>query len=383
MRVIVLGGMGLTGRCAVYDLMGNEKIDEITVADINKSVDFPDKRVKYIKLDVSDHENLVKVLKGNDVVINAVQYYHNVAIMKASLEAGVHYLDLGGLYYVTLEQLKMDQEFKDKGLLAIAGMGAQPGISNLMVSYASSKLDKIDKVLIKDGWADKTNYSKLFFTWSPSTLFDEFTLTAIHYDNGYIQSEPFSASEEYDFGWEVGKAKIFRTVHSELATIPTSLAEKGVKYVEWREGSADIEKLKFLSDIGFGKTEKLNVNGTEIVPREFLFNLLKSQGMLLPPENIQIKDYEVTVVEAYGTDGGKDKFVKVSAYFKYDEKWKVSASQKEVGVPASIVAQMIMNGTIKGKGVKPAEQIVPSKQFFSELAKRDIKIKAEERYDIN
>lgn len=383
MRVVVVGGMGLTGRCAVYDLMMNEKIDEITVADINRTVDFPDKRVKYIKVDASDHENLVKALRGNDVVINAVQYYYNINIMKAALEAGVHYLDLGGLYYVTLEQMKLDQDFKNKGILAIVGMGAQPGISNIMASYAVSKLDKVDKILIRDGWVDKTNYSKLFFTWSPSTLFDEFTLTAVHYNNGFIQSEPFSASEEYDFGWEVGKTKIFRTVHSELATLPSSFAEKGIKYVEWMEGSAYIEKLKFLSDIGFGRTEKINVNGVEIIPRDFLFNLLKSQGMLLPPENIQIRDYEVTVVEAYGTDNGKEKVVRVSAYFKFDEKWRVSASQKEVGVPASIVAQMIMNGTIKGKGVKPAEQIVPTKQFFNELAKRDIKIRAKEEYDIN
>lgn len=383
MRAIVVGGMGLTGRCAVYDLMANEKIDEITVADIDRTLDFADKRVKYLKVDASDQENLVKVLKGNDVVINAVQYYYNINIMKAALEAGVHYLDLGGLYYMTLDQMKLDQDFKDKGLLAIIGMGAQPGISNIMASYAVSKLDKVDKILINDGWADKTNYPKLFFTWSPSTLFDEFTLTAVHYDNGFVQSEPFSASEEYDFGWEVGKIKIFRTVHSELATLPSSFTEKGIKYVEWREGSVDIEKLKFLSDIGFGKTEKINVNGVEIVPRDFLFKLLKSQGMLLPPENVQIKDYEVTVVEAYGVDNGKEKVVKVFAYFKYDDKWRVSASQKEVGVPASIVAQMIMNGTIKGKGVKPAEQIVPTKQFFSELAKRDIKIRVEEKYDIN
>ncbi|MEM0142735.1 MAG: saccharopine dehydrogenase C-terminal domain-containing protein, partial [Candidatus Parvarchaeum sp.] len=58
-------------------------------------------------------------------------------------------------------------------------------------------------------------------------------------------------------------------------------------------------------------------------------------------------------------------------------------SQKEVGVPASIVAQMIASNTLKGKGVKPAEQIIPPKQFFNELSKRDIKIKVEERYDIN
>ncbi len=383
MRVIVLGGMGLTGRCAVFDLINNEKIDEITVGDLSKTVDFNDKRVKYVKLDVSNHEELVKTLRGNDVLINAVQYYHNIGIMKAALEAKIPYIDFGGLHHVTLEQMNLDQDFKNQGILAIIGMGAQPGISNIMASYAASRLDKIDEIFIRDAWADKTNYSKLFFTWSPSTLFDELTLPAIHYANGYVQSEPFSSPEEYDFGWEIGKVKIFRSIHSEIATLPSSFAEKGIKYVEWKEGSADIEKMKFLTDIGFGKRERMTVDGKEIVPRDFLFQILGSQGMLIPPQEVQVRDYEVTVVEARGTDDGRPKNVKISAYFKFDEKWKVSASQKEVGVPGSIVAQMIMNGVIKGKGVKPPEQIVPTKQFFSELSKRDIKIKVEEKYDIN
>ncbi|MEM0099191.1 MAG: saccharopine dehydrogenase C-terminal domain-containing protein [Thermoplasmata archaeon] len=383
MKVSVLGGMGMTGRCAVFDLLENPKIDEIIVGDLVKTVDFKDPRVKFIRLDVNNHEEMVKAIKGSEVVINGVQYYHNLKVMKAALDAKTNYIDFGGLYHMTLEQLKLDQQFKEMGLLAIIGMGAQPGISNIMASYAVSKLDKVDSIIIRDGWVDKTNYPKLFFTWSPSTLFDEFTLKAIHYDSNFIESEPFSVSEEYDFGGEVGKIKIFRTIHSEIATIPLSFSEKGVRYVEWREGSADIEKLKFLADIGFGKTEKIKINGYEIIPREFLFNILKEQGMLYPPENLQIRDYEITVIEATGIDEGKYKNVKVYAFFKYDENWKVSASQKEVGVPGSIVAQMIISGQIKGKGVKPPEQIVPPKQFFNELGKRDIKIKVEEKYDLN
>lgn len=383
MRAVVLGGMGLTGRCAVYDLLGNNKIDEIIVADVNKNLEFEDPRVKYVKVDVNDNENLVRVIKGSDVIINAVQYYYNVKVMKAAQAAKANYIDLGGLYYVTLEQLKLDQEFKNEGLLAIIGMGAQPGISNIMASYAVSRMDKVDEIRIRDGWADKTNYHKLFFTWSPRTLFDEFTLKAVHYDGTFIESEPFSESEEYDFGGEVGKTRIFRTAHSELATIPSSFIEKGIKFVEWREGSVDIEKLKFLSDVGFGSTSKFQIEGKEIVPREFLFQFLKEQGLLYAPEGVQVKDYEITSVEAKGMDEGRPKKVEVFAYFKFDENWKVSASQKEVGVPASIAAQMMISGTIKGRGVKPPEQIVPTKQFFAELAKRDIKIKVRENYNLN
>ena len=383
MKAVVLGGMGLTGRCAVLDLIDNNKIDEIIIGDQVKNLEFGDSRVKFVKLDVNDKETLIKSIRGADVVINAVQYYHNVKIMKAALEAKTNYIDFGGLFRVTLEQLALDQDFKDAGLLAIIGMGAQPGISNIMASFAVSKLDKVDEIVIRDGWIDKTNYPKLFFTWSPSTLFDELTFRAVHFDGSVVESDPFSSSEEYDFGWEIGRAKIFRSIHSEIATLPSSFAEKGIKYVEWKEGSADIEKLKFLTDIGFGRTDKVKAGGTEIVPREFLFDFLKSQNMFSPPENIQVMDFEMTVVTAKGTDEGRPKMVELRAYFRYDDKWKVSASQKEVGVPGSIAAQMIMSGVIKGKGVKPPEQIVPVKPFFAELGKRGIKITTEESFDSN
>ena len=383
MKAVVLGGMGLTGRCAVLDLIDNNKIDEIIIGDQVKNLEFGDSRVKFVKLDVNDKETLIRSIRGADVVINAVQYYHNVKIMKAALEAKTNYIDFGGLYRVTLEQLALDQEFKDAGLLAIIGMGAQPGISNIMASFAVSKLDKVDEIVIRDGWIDKTNYPKLFFTWSPNTLFDELTFKAVHFDGSVVESDPFGSSEEYDFGWEIGKAKIFRSIHSEIATLPSSFAEKGIKYVEWKEGSADIEKLKFLTDIGFGRTDKVKAGGAEVVPREFLFDFLKSQNMFSPPENIQVMDFEMTVVTAKGTDEGRPKMVELRAYFKYDDKWKVSASQKEVGVPGSIAAQMIMSGVIKGKGVKPPEQIVPVRPFFAELGKRGIKIKTEESFDSN
>lgn len=383
MKAAVLGGMGLTGRCSVLDLINNNKIDEIIVVDQVKNLDFGDPRVRFVKLDVNDRETLVRTLRGADVVINAVQYYHNVKIMKAALESKTNYIDFGGLYRITLEQLKLDQDFKDAGLLALVGMGAEPGISNIMASFAVSKLDKVDEIIIREGWTDKTDYPKLFFTWSPNTLFDEFTFKSVHYDSGFIESEAFTNPEEYDFGWEVGKVKIFRSIHSEIATLPTSFTEKGIRYVEWKEGGGDVEKLKFLADIGFGGTEKAKIGGVDVAPREFLFQFLKSQNMFGLPEGVQIKDYEMTVVTAKGMDEGRPKRVKMSAYYKFDENWKVSASQKQVGVPGSIAAQMIMNGVIKGKGVKPPEQIVPTKPFFAELGKRDIRIKTEESMDSN
>lgn len=380
MRFVVLGGMGLTGRCAVMDLLANPAVEKVTVGDIAQSYDFNDNRVEYKKIDVRDINATAKLISKHDVVINAVQYYYNLDIMNAAIQAKVNYVDLGGLYHITNKQLELEEKFKEAGILALIGMGAQPGVSSVAASFAVNKMDTVDSVIVRDAWMDKTeDYSKLYFTWSPSTFFDELVMPAVHYSNGeFIESPPMSRSEEYDFGENIGKVNIYRTLHSEVATMPDSFANKGVKHVEWLEGSRDILNMKLIADIGFGKTEEFDLNGMKFKPRDFLFKFLKKQGMFEPPAGIQIKDYEKTVVEVRGKSEGKDRKVIVEAHFKYDDKWKVSASQKEVGVPASIVAQMIASGVIKAKGVKPPEQLVTPRQFFNELHKRDIRIVSKE-----
>lgn len=382
MRAVVLGGMGFTGKCAVYDLLENPKVEKVIVADIRESVNFNDDRVEFRKVDVRDVDATANLLAGNDVVINAVQYYLNIDIMKAAAKAKVNYIDLGGLFHTTKEQLKMDDVFKEAGVLAVVGMGAQPGVSSVLARYAVDRMDKVDRIIVRDGWADMTDdYSKFYFTWSPSTLFDELVMPAIHFSDGkYIESEALAHTEEFDFGGNIGKVTLYRTLHSEVATMPESFADKGVKYVEWLEGGreGDIAKLKLIADMGFGKTDEFEVDGVKFKPREFLFKFLRQQGLVEVPAGIQVKDNETTVVEVLGESEGKYRRIMMEAHFKYDEKWKVSASGKEVGVPASIVAQMIATGIIKGAGVKPAELVVPPKEFFTELGKRDIGIVSKE-----
>ncbi len=383
MKVTVVGGSGITGTVSVLDLLENKNVEQVQVVDLVER-HFSDPRVVFKKIDVQKHDELAKAIKGHDVVINASQYYFNLDVMDACLIAKVPYIDFGGLYHMTRQQVNLNDKFAKEGLLAVIGMGAQPGISSVAASYAVNKMDKAESVIIRDAWMDKTEGAKYYFSWSPATLIDELTLPAVHYqDSKFMETAPMSRSEPFNFGPEIGDVTVYRTLHSEIATMPESFKEKGVKYVEWMEGSRDILNMKMIVDMGFGMKEKYKVDGTEIVPRDFFIKFLKSQGILTPPDNLQVKDYERTVVEVNGEEGGKSRNVQVIIDFKYDEKRKLSASQKEVGVPGSIVAQMIAGGIVKGKGVKPPEQIIPPKLFFPELAKRDIRVRSRETSDIS
>ena len=62
-----------------------------------------------------------------EVLVNSAAYRINLAAMRACLDAGCHYMDLGGLYHVTAEQLKLSAEFEQRGRLALLGIGSAPG----------------------------------------------------------------------------------------------------------------------------------------------------------------------------------------------------------------------------------------------------------------
>jgi lysine 6-dehydrogenase len=218
LKIAVAGGAGLTGQVAVRDLLRNKKVEKVVVADFDSSsmdrlrekVGEAGDRLSFEKVDVKDHATTASHFAGCDVVINSVQYYFNLDVMAAALAAGVHYLDFGGLYHTTLEQMRQfGDKFREKGLLGIAGMGAQPGISNLMVKYALESLDTATSIEIFDGWRDLTKSdSPMYFTWSPQTFFDESSLEAIIFKNGKYETRPaFSEPQKVRFPSPVGSRR--------------------------------------------------------------------------------------------------------------------------------------------------------------------------------
>ncbi len=101
--------------------------------------------------DLLDVDRTARLLHGADVCLNAAQYDFNLHAMQACLEAGVPYLDLGGLFHMTRRQLAMDEGFRSRGLLAILGMGSCPGLSNVQAAYLAAQLDRVERLRIYNG----------------------------------------------------------------------------------------------------------------------------------------------------------------------------------------------------------------------------------------
>jgi len=379
MKAVVLGGGGLTGQCSVRDLATGGVFDSVVVADLDADLakaaaKAAGPRASATTLDVRKKPAVVNLLKGADVVVNAVQYTFNLAVMEAALEAHVPYLDFGGLFHMTKKQLAMDETFRRADLLAIPGLGQVPGISNVLAMQACEDLDKVDSMMIRDGWRDLTvGGPEINFTWSPSTFLDEMVLPAQVFEKGaYKEYPPMSGAEEFEFGPPVGKTKVYRTLHSEPATLPDSLRSKGIQHCEWKEGGPGMEVLRTMALLGLASDEPLEVKGQKVAPRDFTLALLKRGKLLGAPEGIVVNDWELFDIEVHGSKGGKPVARHAVGRFPPRPDWHLTATEYAVGVAGAVGAELVAQGKTAGKGVLPPERCIPAGPFRVALAKRRI-----------
>jgi saccharopine dehydrogenase (NAD+, L-lysine-forming) len=382
MKVAVLGGAGLTGKCAVQALAERDEVTAGLVADLDgdkarlTSASVGKGKFEAAGVDVRDSAATAKLIRGYDVVINAVQYYFNLDVMSAALKAGVNYLDFGGLYHTTLKQLKLDEEFRKRNLVALLGMGAQPGITNVLARHAADSLDEVESIRIRDGARDLTEGLPPFVvTWSLDTFLDELTMDAPVFEDGATKLiPPLSRSEEVEFPEPVGKVEVYSTIHSEVATLPQSFAKKGIQKVDWMEGIPGIESLRLLVSLGLASKEEVDIKGVKVSPRGLLLSLVRKGGLMGHPSNLVPDDWEITRVMVNGQRSGKRTTIQYDVTIPPRKDWKMSCSQYGVGVPASIGALMIGNGMVKARGVLPPESCIEPSFFMKELGAYGFKI---------
>lgn len=379
MRAVVLGGGGLTGRCTVRDLAGSEVFDSVVAADLDPSLagaaaKAAGARAVSEAVDVRDQASVVRLLQGADVCVNAVQYTFNLAVMEAALRAGVPYLDFGGLFHMTRRQLALDERFRKAGKIAIPGLGQVPGVSNVLAIQATEDLDTVDSLVIRDGWRDLTvGGPEVSFTWSPSTFLDEMILPAMVFEDGaYREHPPMSGAEEYEFAEPIGRTRVYRTLHSEPATLPDSLKAKGLTHCEWKEGGPGIDVLRTMALLGLGSETPVQVQGQSVVPRAFTLALLQREKLLGAPPGVTVDDWEVCDIEVRGTRGGRPVVRHAMGRFPPRPDWNLTATEYAVGVAGAIGAELIARGEIRATGVVPPERCVPAVPFRDALARRGI-----------
>jgi lysine 6-dehydrogenase len=144
MRAIALGGCGLMGRHLVETAIRLKAFSQLTVADRNSvaahqyAAALGHPTVDGLAVDARDRAALTEVLRRYDVVVSTIGPYYlfGTTVLECAIEAGCHYIDICDDPEPTLAMLGLHARAQAAGITAVIGMGASPGVANLLASKA-------------------------------------------------------------------------------------------------------------------------------------------------------------------------------------------------------------------------------------------------------
>lgn len=380
-KIALLGGAGAMGAITLRDLVETSDF-AIVVADYNQQAAqeaaaiYDSPRVTSACVDVRDLESSTKLLRDCYAVINSVQYQFNLEVMQAALAAKCHYTDLGGLYHMTLKQLELHQQFQEADLLALIGMGAAPGTTNLLAKKAAEDMDEVHEIHCQVAGIDRNAgpaeaEAGLSASYSIQTILEEASKPAAVFTGGNtVFVEPMMGGSPVDFGAPVGVQVPGYTIHSEVATLPGSFASKGLRECTFAIAFPEsfTKKLRFLREIGINSLEPVQVKGQMVVPQELLLAVLKRQTAAVcysgPPDQVEIVRALVR-----GKRQGQAVGINMDLVVTGHPQWQLG-SDIDTGCPPSVGIQMLARQQITQRGVLPPELCVAVDVYFQEMAKR-------------
>jgi saccharopine dehydrogenase (NAD+, L-lysine-forming) len=385
----VVGGAGAMGRITVRDLMETCALgDEVLIADYDfekagalaasfQGGRYP--RVRAARIDVTDRAAAARALAGVFVVINAVQYQLNLEVMEAALAVGAHYLDMGGLFHTTRAQLEVDGRFRAAGRTAILGMGAAPGIANLLARHGTERLDEVREIHLRVGGMDQTRYQgapALAVSYSLKTILEEFSMRPAVFTKGeFAFVEPMSGARPHRFPAPIGLRHPMFTIHSEVATLPLSYRDRGIQEVSFKIAFDPefVDRVRFLRDLGMASHDLVEVGGVQVRPVDVVNKVAMSQK---PARQVgRLKQYEVVRAIVKGTAKGKKVTWVVDLHTRGMPEWGIGLDV-DTGSPPAVAAQMLAAGEITLTGAVPPELAVPCQPFFRRLRTRKMRLTA-------
>jgi saccharopine dehydrogenase-like NADP-dependent oxidoreductase len=382
MKMLVLGGCGIQGRAALYDLSRNESVVHITCADIQPDIvdsfDFIDKaKIQSVRVDANDPKALAsKMAEKFDVVLDFLPPQCVRTVAEAAIKSGVHLVNTNYAYDI----LDLHQAAKEKGIAIIPECGLDPGIDLIICNYGLKYFDEVSKLnSYCGGIPEKTacdNPLKYKISWNISaalksqvrdaTLIADAEIICIpakdQHENAFIHTIEFpelGTLEAIPNGDAVRYAKLMK--------IADTLRETGryaLRWPGWCAFWAPLKKFGFLSDAPIkGLPGRMS-------PLEMVAKLLEPQLQYKDNE----KDLCVMVNKVEGIKEGKQQRLTCSLMIERDLATGLMAMSMGVAYPACIAAEMILKGDIARRGVLSPATDVPCDVFLDQLNQRGIKV---------
>jgi saccharopine dehydrogenase-like NADP-dependent oxidoreductase len=325
MRVLVVGAGGVGSAIAVA-AQRRDFFEHLVVADIDArraqaAVDkLPDDaRFEAATVDASDPRAIAELARSSraTVIVNACDPRFNPPIFDAAFETGCTYLDMA----MHLSEPDPDEPFtktgvklgdaqfavaahwEERGLLALVGIGTEPGFSDVMARYAADHLfSSIDEVGVRDG-ADLTiegyDFAPTFSIW---TTIEECLNPPVIWerDRGWYTTAPFSEPETFDFPAGIGPIECVNVEHEEVLLVPRWVDCARVTF-KYGLGDEFIEVLRVLHKTGLDSKQPVTVRGMSVAPRDVVAAALPDPATL--GERMRGRTCAGTWVRGTGRDG--------------------------------------------------------------------------------
>jgi saccharopine dehydrogenase (NAD+, L-lysine-forming) len=252
-------------------------------------------------------------------------------------------------------------------------MGSAPGVPNIQARYAADRLDTIESIKIFDGIKPPPP-DTVTFPYAVPTIVDELTVEPMVFENGeFVAKPPLSDFEDYWFAPPLGLLPMHLSLHSEVATLPVTFKDKGVKECffkinYWGMSQKAIEKISVLGEFGFDSNEPVEVQGAAVVPREMMVSMLSGYvpsitDLLAPPKTKPPDWVKEIVTEIHGTKDGKEVTYRMGTL--------TCKGALPTGLAPAVAAIWLAEGRVE-PGVYPPEASLDPEAFFKELEEHEI-----------
>lgn len=354
MKVLVVGA-GRIGRCAAHDCA--RWADEVLVCDSSTQAieSFPGGKNTKTYVTKSSRDIAV-LLKKSDIVVSCIPYFLNFELTRACIRYSRSMVDLGGNTDFVMKQLALHPKAKKKGITIVPDCGLSPGITNVLAGDLARR-GYAREILIRVGGLPQNpvppmNYE---FVFSVEGLLNEYVSDVVVLEKGRVKlTKPLTAVEELDFNGILKLAGIRDSVGFPLEAGATS-------------GGSSTLPHTFEGVVRTMNDKSIRVRGHYAMLRKTRKE--KMREFLL--QNISESRNDMVLMSVIGSNGKKS-----AGYASIHRKnGKFSAMMETTGYGATVIAEMIMNGTIRERGVLKQEIYVDAEKFIEGLDKRGVAIK--------
>ncbi len=303
MRVLVVGSGGVGSAFAMI-ARRRDVFEHIVMADLDEgrarlaAERTGDPRFAATALDASDQRAVAECIRSHGCthVLNAADPRFVMPIFGGAFDAGASYLDMAmslstphpdrphELPGVKLgdDQLARSDAWEERGLLALVGIGVEPGLSDVFARYAADELfSEIDEIGVRDGAdlvVDGFAFAPTFSIW---TTIEECLNPPVIWERerGWFTTPPFSEPETFVFPEGIGPVECVNVEHEEVLLIPRWVDCNRVTF-KYGLGDEFIEVLQVLHKIGLDGTRPVRVRGVEVSPRDVVAACLPDPATL-------------------------------------------------------------------------------------------------------